>query len=210
MYPMPEFQENDREAIVAFIRAHALGMVSGVGTGGEVVATHVPLIVDDLGESLRLRGHVMRKTAYWNGFKANPHVLVAFTGPDAPVISSWLEEPLGFGGTWNYMAVHVRGTLTFVSPEGTVEILRDLKDSYETDPAARFDQLPGDYVSGLVPAIEGFVIEVTDLQAVFKLSQNRTPVDFDRIVVALAAQGGEAELVAAEMASRRSLFFPPD
>jgi len=208
MYPMPEFQETDLTAIVEFVRHHALGMVTGVGEDGAVVATHVPLLVSESDGLISLRGHMMRKTAYWRGLKANPSVLVAFTGPDAPVISSWLAEPLNFGGTWNYMAVHMRGELAWVSPEQTVDILRDLKDTYETDPEAKFDKLPADYVSNLVPAIEGFEIRVTDIQAVFKLSQNRTVVDFDRIVSALQAKGGEAALVADEMFVRRALIFP--
>lgn len=207
MYPMPEFQERDLGVVVDFVRQHSLGMVTGIGEDGGVVATHVPLLVQFDGEKVVLRGHLMRKTAYWRGFTANPSVLVAFTGPDAPVISSWLEEPLNFGGTWSYMAVHMRGELAWVSPEQTVDILRDLKDTYETDPEAKFDKLPESYVSALVPAIEGFEIRVTDIQAVFKLGQNRTPADYDRIVAALREQGGEAALVSGEMELRRESYF---
>jgi transcriptional regulator len=80
----------------------------------------------------------MRKTTHWVGFKKAPEVLVAFTGPDAPILESW-NEGRPFGGTWNYMAVHVRGTLTFLPETGLIEILRDLKDLYEVDPSNKFD-----------------------------------------------------------------------
>ena len=206
MYPMPEFQERDPQAIRDFIRKNPLGMVAAAGPEG-VVATHVPLLLREDGEEFRLRGHVMRKTPYWEGFKTAPEVLVAFTGPDAPVLASWNAD-LRFGGTWNYMAVHVRGRLTFLPEPDLVAILRDLKDQYEVEPTAKFDLLPPDYVPPLIRAIEGFEIHVHSIQAVFKLSQNRSRDDFDRTVEALRLKGGEAALVAAEMCERRASFFP--
>ena len=176
---MPEFQEQDVEAIRHFVRKHPLGMVTTAGTSG-VVATHVPLLIDGQGEEFRLRGHVMRKTQHWQGFKENSEILVAFTGPDAPVIESWMTAR-PFGGTWNYMAVHMRGTLTFLPESGLLDILRDLKDLHEIDPASKFDNLPPSYVPSLIRAIEGFEIAVTSVEAVFKLSQNRTKADFEQI-----------------------------
>jgi transcriptional regulator len=202
---MPEFQERDPDAVRDFIRKYPLGMVTAVGESG-VVATHVPLLVEGEGDRIRLRGHVMRKTPYWEAFKKAPEVLVAFTGPDAPILASWNAD-LRFGGTWNYMAVHVRGPLNYLPEEGLVEILRDLKDSNEVDPAAKFDLLPPDYVPSLIRAIEGFEIVATSFQAVFKLSQNRSKVDFERTVEELRRKGGEGALVAEEMVERRSAFF---
>jgi len=205
MYPMPEFQERNPDAIRDFIRKYPLGMVTAAGESG-VVATHVPLLVEGEGDRIRLRGHVMRKTQHWEVFKNAPEVLVAFTGPDAPILASW-NTNLRFGGTWNYMAVHVRGKLTYLPESDLVEILRELKDLYEVDPAAKFDLLPPDYVPSLIRAIEGFEIEVTSFEAVFKLSQNRNATDFERIVEELRQRGGECALVAEEMSERRGAFF---
>jgi transcriptional regulator len=207
MYPMREFQEHDQQAVIAFMTAHPLGMVTAVNEDGELVATHVPLLVDRSGDSIRLRGHVMRKTDHWRGFHDGRDVLVAFTGPDAPIPESWLEgRP--FGGTWNYMAVHARGKLTFLPPSDLIDVLRTLKNQFEPDPSTRFEHLPSAYIDSLIGAIEAFEIEVTGLQAVFKLSQNRTLVDFDHVVSGLRDRGGESALVADEMVARRGLFFP--
>jgi transcriptional regulator len=207
MYPMPEFQERDIDAILGFVRKYPLGMIAGVGESGQVEATHVPLLLSRDGSEIRLRGHVMRKTPHWSGYKSNSEVLVAFTGPDAPILESW-NEKLPFGGTWNYMAVHMRGRLTFLPEEELLGILRDLKDLYEVEPSAKFEHLPADYLARLVPAIEGFEIRVEGLEAVFKLSQNRSERDFDQTLEQLRLRGGESALVADEMESRRSLFFP--
>lgn len=205
MYPMPEFQERSPEAIREFIRKYPLGMITSAGKGG-LVATHVPLLLAG-DEPLRLRGHVMRKTTHWEGFKNASEVLVAFTGPDAPILESWISER-PFGGTWNYLAVHVRGTLTFLPEPELVGILRGLKDLYEVDSSSKFDQLPPDYVPSMIRAIEGFEIVATSVEAVFKLSQNRSRDDFERTVEELQRKGGESALVANEMVERRSAFFP--
>lgn len=202
---MREFQERNPEAIRDFIRKHPLGMITAAGESG-LVATHVPLLIQQ--ESpMRLRGHVMRKTSHWEGFKTATEVLVAFTGPDAPILESW-NENRPFGGTWNYMAVHVRGKLNFLLGDELVEILRDLKNLYEEDPSTQFEDLPADYVPSLIRAIEGFEIEVSSLEAVFKLSQNRSQTDFDRTTEELRRREGEGALVAEEMAARRHSFFP--
>lgn len=207
MYPMPEFQERDANAILEFIRKYPFGMLTGIGESGQVVATHIPFLVSAEEKRIRLRAHVMRKTEYWKGFKNNAQVLVAFTGPDAPILESWnTKRP--FGGTWNYMAVHLRGRLNFLPQEGLIMILRDLKNLYEVEPSLQFDHLPQDYLDALVPAIEGFEIEVEDVQAVFKLSQNRPRVDFDSTLKELQEKGGESGLVAEEMLARVSTFFP--
>lgn len=149
----------------------------------------------------------MRKTSHWEGFKTASEVLVAFTGPDAPILESW-NTGRPFGGTWNYMAVHLRGKLNYLPESDLVEILRDLKDLYEVDPSTKYDNLPPDYVPSLIRAIEGFEIVVSSVEAVFKLSQNRSQVDFDRTVDELQRNGGESGLVAEEMKARRDAFFP--
>jgi transcriptional regulator len=106
------------------------------------------------------------------------------------------------------MGVHARGSLTFLPERDLIEILRELKDSNEVDPAAKFDLLPSEYVPSLIRAIEGFEIRVDSIEAVFKLSQNRTLADFDRTILELRARGGESALVAEEMSTRRERFFP--
>jgi predicted FMN-binding regulatory protein PaiB len=49
---------------------------------------------------------------------------------------------------------------------------------------------------------------VNSVEAVFKLSQNRSRADFEQTIKGLLQKGGESALVAEEMVARRSLFFP--
>ena len=49
---MPEFQERDTDAILAFIRKYPFGMLTGVGESGQIAATHVPFLVGFEGERI--------------------------------------------------------------------------------------------------------------------------------------------------------------
>lgn len=207
VYPQRDFRVTDPGAIHAFIRKHPLAMVAGIGSNGGLVATHIPLLIHQTEPELVLRGHVMRKTDHWHALKENPQALAVFTGPDAPVMESW-QSVLPFGGTWNYMAVHARGAVAFLPEVDLRDLLQRLKDQFEESPDHKFANLAEEYVSRLVPAIECLEIRVSSLEAVFKLSQNRTEQDFDSTVRHLTDQGGESALVAEEMLARRGAYFP--
>lgn len=202
---MPEFQVQDESEIWDFVRANPLGLIATNGPDGPQ-ATHVPMLIRQ-GTKTSLRGHMMRKTAYWHAIHESPRLLVAFTGPDAPVMESW-NERRPFGGTWNYMAVHVRGSVRWLPESELLGLLQELKDSYEEDAASKFEHLPETYIQSLIKAIEGFEVEVESVQAVFKLSQNRPRADFERTLEELRLRGGEGALVAAEMERRRTSFYP--
>jgi transcriptional regulator len=67
--------------------------------------------------------------------------------------------------------------------------------------------MPQEYLSRMMKAIVAFEIEVTALDNVFKLSQNRDKVSYGQIIDRLKEQGGEPALVAAEMEKRREDLF---
>ncbi|MBK8606059.1 MAG: hypothetical protein IPN82_04290 [Chitinophagaceae bacterium] len=56
-------------------------------------------------------------------------------------------------------------------------------------------------------AIVAFEIEVTSLEHVFKLSQDRDEKSYDNIVDKLKDQGGDAEEIAVIMENRKSKVF---
>lgn len=208
MYPQPEYRVTDRMRILEFIRAHPLATVTAQGEDGWPVATHVPLVTREQGDSLTLRGHVMRKTDHWHAFNANRKALAVFHGPNCPVLASWYPEKDN-GGTWNYMVAHVRGTLTWLGQEDLVALLRELKDGFEGQ-AGHFDSLSTEYVARLLPAIQAFELTVEKIEAVFKLSQNRDDDSFAEVVRQLDLRGGESSAVALEMRRCRPHLGPAE
>ena len=204
MYPMPEFQETDRSRILRFIREYSLATVITTGEDGGPVATHVPILLREDGDTITLRGHVMRKTDHWRGFLTNPKALAIFHGPNCPVLASWYPEQDN-GGTWNYMVAHAHGTIRMLPQEDLIEILRTLKEDNEVDSEATYDNLSPEYLAKMLPAIEAFEIRVEKLDAVFKLSQNRDDASFSNVVRELDGRGGWSGDVARHMKAMRPL-----
>lgn len=56
-------------------------------------------------------------------------------------------------------------------------------------------------------AIIGFEMKVTELNHVFKLSQNKDEATYQRIIDALSKQGGEAAALAKQMQERKHKVF---
>ena len=107
------------------------------------------------------------------------------------------------------MTVHARGTLRFVDDAGLLDIVTRTTAHYEQDAASPslVQKMPEEYVTRLMKAIIGFEIEVTELDHVFKLSQNRDKISYGQIISGLKEQGGEAVLMADEMEKRIGKLF---
>lgn len=200
MYNLPHFKEQDAEKVKAFMRAHPFALLSGVDAQQRPVATQVPLLIREREGKLFLLGHIQRKTDHCKAFEQNQQVLAIFSGPHAYISASWYTNPQT-ASTWNYMAVHARGQLRFLADEALFQVLEETTLHFENNPAspALVSQMPKHYMEAMMKAIVAFEMEVTAIDHVFKLSQNRDQASFERIIRELKAQGGESALVAEEM-----------
>lgn len=211
MYNLSQYVEKDPAIIRAFMEQHPFVTLIGNDAGGYPVATQVPLLIRQQGDSISLLGHIMRKTDHHKAFEKNPQVLALFTSPHTYVSPSWYSNPRS-GGTWNYMSVQAYGKMEFTSEAELIEILRQTQNKFENDPASPsvFENLADDYVYPLAKAIVGFEIRVEKLDATFKLSQNRDEASFHNIVAQLQKGDAGAQFIAAEMEKRASQLFKND
>ncbi len=208
MYNLSHFKEPDEQVVVEFMKQHPFAMLIG-NSKGRATATQVPLMIEEREDKLFLIGHITRKQDHHLVFEENKEALVIFTGAHAYVSATWYENPQNVS-TWNYSSVHARGTLNFLDETGLKDALRKLSLQYEhynTQSVTTFDNLPEEYTTRLVKAIIGFEIEVTSLEHVFKLSQNRDEKSYHHIVDHLKAEGGEAADVAKMMEERKEQVF---
>ena len=208
MYNLPYFKESDIEIVKEFVRKNPFAFISGCDAANKPVATQVPVFIDERGDKLFLSGHMMRNTDHHKAFVNNPNALAVFTGAHTYVSASWYEDKRQ-GSTWNYISVHARGTLTFLDEDALRDILKRTTSHFENNPysGANFDDLPKEYVDKMVKAIVAFEIEVTEMDNVFKLSQNRDEKSFHNIVEKLEAQNEDGRRVAEEMKKRTSRLF---
>ena len=182
---IPEFnRQEDRSAALAFMRANPFAiLVSNVG--GVPFATHLPLLVDEVGDLVVVRGHMARANAHWKSMKEGEESLVIFHGPHA-YISPSLYEIRESVPTWNYAAVHVYGEPTLFSDEPCLkETLDRLISTFDSSYMAQWSDLSDEYRSRMMKHIVGFEIKVKRLEAKFKLSQNRTKGEQARVIQSL-------------------------
>ncbi|WP_407521967.1 FMN-binding negative transcriptional regulator [Lacibacter sp. MH-610] len=208
MYTLPHFKEPDEQVVIDFVKKHPFAMLIGVDAEHQPVATQVPVFIDERDGQLFLTGHIQRKTDHHKAFEQNPHVLAVFTGAHAYISASWYENK-EVASTWNYMSVHAKGVLRFLSNAELYEVLKRTTHHFENNPhsPSLVEKMSDEYVQSNLKAIVAFEVEVKELNHVFKLSQNHSKKNYDQIIHQLQQQGGEAKEVADIMEARKHKVF---
>jgi len=209
MYNLPYFKEEDKEVVLKFMRDHPFVFLTGVNEENKPVATQVPVFIDEKDGKLFLTGHIMKSNDHHKAFEQNPNVLAVFTGPHVYVSGTWYSNPQQ-ASTWNYMSVHAKGTIRFGNEDDLIAILKRLTLHYENNNTASttiFDNLPSEYTRPLMKAIVAFEVEITSVENVFKLSQNRDEKSFHNIMSKLNEQGSDGKFIAEEMRKRQKQLF---
>lgn len=185
----PDFFSVSQDKSLELIARFPLAELITVDSGGEVFANPVPLIASSgPGGGVRLRGHLSRRNPQWRHLSSRGSALAVFRGPDAYVTPSWYVSGRDVP-TWNYAVVQARGRVRLIEePEGLIEILRAQTDFFESKRSDPWKfELPGDLEDprALAGAIIGFELDVTSLEAKFKLSQNRSREDRSAVIEGL-------------------------
>ncbi len=206
MYNYPHYKEEDREKIIAFMRDHPFIMLSGCDTKGRIETTQLPVLIEEREGNLYILGHMARKSNHHNAFEERPAALAIFTGPHVYVSGSWYTGNPQQASTWNYVSIHARGDINFLDENGLISFLKKLSLHFEggdKNSSTIYDNLPKEYLEKLIKAIIAFEIEVTELENVFKLSQNRDEKSYDNIVSELKKRDGDAKLIGEMMEERK-------
>jgi transcriptional regulator len=203
LYKVAHFSSEEKATLLAFMQQYNFAQITGMGNDYPV-ATQIPLLLDVQADgSIYLLGHIMRKSEHHIAFEQHPKVLVSFTGPHA-YISANLYNIQQSAGTWNYMTVHAQGIVHLLDEAGTQDAIHQLTAHYENaESPAAFEKISPVYIQPLLKAIVGIRIAVTQLDHVFKLSQNKPADTQARIIEALRLQQDTtAEILAQEMERR--------
>ncbi len=201
------FEVKDSKEILDFIRKNSFATLISVNADGLPIATHIPIELEMSAENVpTLRGHVSRANPHAQLFGGGATALALFTGAHSYVSSSWYEQENV--STWNYSAVHVYGRIRILTEEELRDSVEKLTATYEAGVEKPFlvPQMSNDYVKRELRGIVGFEMELDDVQAKAKLSQNRKDADYQHIVEQLEkTNDGQAHQVAAEMREKRPI-----
>lgn len=204
MYDLPYFKEKDETVVLQFIRQHPFAFICGVSVDHKPVATQIPVFIEEREGKLFLSGHMMKNQDHHKAFEKNDNVLCVFTGNHTYVSATWYANPHQ-ASTWNYMSVHVSGTIRFLGDEALLDILRKTSLHYENNDhssTTSYDNLSDEYKLPLLKAIVAFEVEVKEMNNVFKLSQNHGHDTRESIIEHLEKGDHDGKAIAEEMRKR--------
>jgi transcriptional regulator len=106
--------------------------------------------------------------------------------------------------TWNYLAVHVYGTVKIVEGEALKAAVKRLMHNYEQHrpQPVRMEEIPEKELHDDLRGIVGFAIVIDEIQAAAKLSQNRDEESYHNVIGQLEQGDETARAVAEEMKKR--------
>ncbi len=173
MHPNPVFRTATPETNLAFARARGFGQLSINGSFGPL-ASHVPFLIDESGEAALL--HLVRSNPILAALDQPVPALLAVSGPDAYVSPDWYgiadQVP-----TWNYVAVHLRGSLERLPETRLGEVLDLLSDTFERRLAPktpwRADKMDPQVRARMMRAVVPLRMTVEEVRGTWKLGQNK-------------------------------------
>jgi transcriptional regulator len=204
MYTPPAFRDDDRDSLLATMRAARLASFVTASADGPIV-TPLPLFIDaSEGEHGVIYGHLAKANPQWR-VPALGEGLAIFMGPDAYVTPSWYATKAETGKvvpTWNYVAVHAHGPVEFFEDPGRVlEAVTRLTNLYEGPRAKPWtvDEAPAAFIAAQLRGIVGLRMPITRLEGKRKMSQNRNEADRSGVAAGLAASERASDRDAARL-----------
>jgi transcriptional regulator len=191
MYSPPYNRVEKRAEVVEFMRANNFPILV-TGAGGNLMASHLPIHIHEVGEQIVIDMHMARNNPQWKEF-FDDEVMIVFSGPHAYVSPRWYEEQERVP-TWNYAAVHAYGVPKIIpDPKVKQASQRRLIESLDPQWLPKHDALSQKYVDMMIDGIVNFEIPVTRLETRWKLSQNRSRREMELIAEALEKSGDSVE-----------------
>lgn len=208
MYLSKDFKEERVPVLHEAIRQTRLGTLVTLGADG-IEASHVPMLVDPEPQPFgTLKGHVARANPQWRRAAREVPALAIFLGPDAYITPAWYETKRRNGKvvpTWNYVAIHAYGPLTFYEDaDRLLALVTQLTETHEAgrDQPWAVSDAPKDFIAGMLKAIVGFELPIARLEGKWKMSQNREMKDRAGVVRGLGGRGEGDDGEVADLVSR--------
>jgi transcriptional regulator len=175
MHRPPHFQPRSQDDALKAIEAWPLATLITDG----LAATHLPMLL----KGDVLTGHIARANPHWQQSPNGAKAIAIFHGPSTYVSPGFFATKREHGRvvpTWNYVAVHVHGSIAWIDDADRKRaIVRELTDRFEAAEAKPWsiDDAPESYIDAMLRGIVGVRVHIERIESQFKLSQNRTEDD---------------------------------
>ena len=175
MHPNPAFRQDPEARNLGFARERGFGTLCVNGDPSPMLS-HVPFALSDDGTVADL--HLVRSNPIAHAATGPLPGVIAVSGPDGYVSPDWYGDP-GQVPTWNYVAVHLRGTLHPLPDDDLRASLDTLTELFEArllpKPPWTRDKTPADVQARLMRMIRPFRFDIAEVDGTWKLAQNKAP-----------------------------------
>ena len=187
------FKETDLDILHGLIRSHPLG--TWITSKEDVLdVNHIPFVLDiTRGKYGVLKAHVNRANPVWRSLPTAKESIVTFQGADSYISPSWYPSKQEHGKvvpTWNYVVLHAHGTpRAMTSEDWLYQHLNELTDQHESerDKSWKVSDAPSDFTERMIQGIVGIEIPISNLQGMWKTSQNKQHSDKEGVINGLGS-----------------------
>ena len=165
-------------------------------SGIRIDTQHIPLIwhTDQSGNHY-LHGHIARANPLWKCSLSSNETVCLFHGPQVYITPNWYPTKKEHGKavpTWNYVVVHISGTMHFIDDHRwksnmLSELVEKMENKIEKEQTEtwQLSDAPGDYIKKMLASIVGIEIKIKTITAQSKTSQNQPRINQEGIIKGL-------------------------
>lgn len=180
------YTEDNHDRIMAFLHSQAFGLL--VSHGQEhPEASHLPYTVDEEYDTVYLYSHMSAGNRHATYLNNSANHLFVVQGVDHYISSTWYDHENV--PTWNYISVHLTGSIEIQRGEDALDNIRRLMDHQEPPGQSNrsMDQLDPEMVQREMRGLIAFRLKINKIEAARKLSQNRDQKNYENIIRELEA-----------------------
>ena len=181
MYTPASFKISDWSVVASFIRKHSFGTLLTI-EDGRIHDTRAPFILSD--DENFLWGHIARANPHWSNWGQSTAGKILFSGPHCYVSPTFYTTDFNVP-TWNYVSASISGLISIVDAEEQVlAFLESLVSRYEEGREGQgwaFDVSDERYIR-LLAGIVVFKVRIEEIDASFKLNQNKSKEDQESVI----------------------------
>ncbi|ANT60660.1 negative transcriptional regulator [Salipiger sp. CCB-MM3] len=174
MHPNPTFRRTELARSLDLVRARSFGTLA-VSAEGAPLLSHVPFLLSEDASYADL--HLVRSNPICRAARDGLPARLAVNGADGYVSPDWYGDP-GQVPTWNYVAVHLTGTLEPLPHAQIDPLLAEQSAAFEARLTPKtpwtMDKMDPEVRAKLQRMILPFRLRIDEIDSTWKLSQNKT------------------------------------
>ena len=175
MHPNPIFRNTETNLSLDFANEISFGTVC-ISAEPTPVLSHIPFQLNADRTAIDL--HLVRSNPISRALVKSPRqATLSIMGPHGYISPDWygVEDQVP---TWNYVAVHISGTLSLLDQSVLPNVIDSLSDHFETQlapkPVWKMDKVDPDVMIKMQRQIVPCRLDITQVESTWKLGQNKT------------------------------------